>query len=145
MPDIVLVCVGSIKNRHCAAMTEDFLQRLGHEARFELIEIKDRNKADEGSRICTLIGKYRGTVFALGEEGTQYSSRALSTVLAQTPQKIIFIIGGPDGLSDEVKHRANKLLSLSPMTLTHEMARLFLAEQLYRSCTILHNRAYHRD
>lgn len=144
-PDIALICVGSIKDKHCAAMTEGFCARLAHEARFEIVELRDSNKADEGKRICSLIDKYRGTAFALGEEGVALSSRSLATLLTQTPQKLLFIIGGPNGLSDDVKRKANKILSLSPMTFTHEMARLFLAEQLYRACTILHNRAYHRD
>ena len=144
-PDLLIICIGSVKDRHCAAMIADFEKRLRFEARLEVTELKDSGKANEGKRIGELLDKHRGTVYALGEEGSQYSSRAFAAQLAQSRQKTVFILGGPDGLCETIKKRADKLLSLASGTFTHEMARLFLTEQLYRACTILHNRKYHRD
>lgn len=145
IPDILLICVGTLKNRHYTALTETYFSRLNHEARVSLIEIKDRGIQEEGKRIVDFLDKHKGVSFALGEEGTGYTSRSIAKLLKKTAQKTIFIIGGPDGLSTEVKKHANHMFSLSPLTFTHEMARLLMVEQLYRACSILHNRHYHRD
>jgi len=144
-PDFHIISVGTLKNRHFAALVDDYICRLRHDARITIFEIRDSNRHQEGHDIITRIDKTDGIVFALSEEGSAYTSRAFATLLQQIPRRIIFVIGGPDGLNDEVKKRADRLLSLSSYTFTHEMARLLLAEQLYRACSIMRNRPYHRD
>ena len=82
----------------------------------------------------------------LGEEGQQINSIEFSNKLKKLDldgKTIVLVIGGPFGLSEEVKQKADCLMSLSKMTFTHEMARLFLAEQLYRSFMIINNRSYY--
>lgn len=86
-------------------------------------------------------------LIACDETGTCYSSRTfaqkLEAISLQGFSKIDFVVGGPFGLPAEIKSRANLVLSLSPMTFTHQMFRLFLVEQLYRAFTILNGEKYH--
>jgi 23S rRNA (pseudouridine1915-N3)-methyltransferase len=145
IPDIVILGVGAIKDPNLSALTNLYFSRLKHDARIEVKVIKDRDRADEGRRLAEYIDKYNGYICALSEEGALYNSRQLAGFIGGVNRKMVFVLGGPDGLSDDVKKRANKLLSLSPLTFTHEIARMLLAEQLYRACSILHHRNYHRD
>jgi 23S rRNA (pseudouridine1915-N3)-methyltransferase len=85
-----------------------------------------------------------GQVIALDECGDRIASRDLARLLGRYGQ-ITFLVGGADGLGSEARKCANRILRLSSLTLTHEMARLLLAEQIYRGLTILRNRPYHRD
>ena len=88
-------------------------------------------------------------VVLLDERGVELSSRDFSERLSkrmnQGLRRLVFIIGGPYGFSDEVYTRADSLLSLSKMTFTHEMVRLFFVEQVYRAMTILAGEPYHHD
>ena len=79
----------------------------------------------------------------LTEEGKEFTTREFSSYLGGIDRKIVFIIGGPYGISDEVKARADKLMALSKMTFTHEMARMIFLEQLYRALNLLNGGAYH--
>ena len=144
-PEILLICTGSLKDRHIAALMDGYLDRLRHEARITVREVRDSTRLREGAGIVDLLEKEGGYSFALAEEGSMMSSRRLARRMETITGKLIFIIGGPEGLDPVVKKKAGELLSLSPMTFTHEMARVLLAEQLYRACTIMHNRRYHRD
>ena len=83
----------------------------------------------------------------LDERGKQYSSNTFSAQLdrwQQNGQDVVFVIAGADGVNEQHRKQAHSLLALSQMTLPHEMARLFLVEQLYRACSILSNHPYHR-
>ena len=80
----------------------------------------------------------------MSEEGEIMTSRGLALLLKSRSEKITFIIGGPDGLSESVKESANMTLSLSSLTFTHEMAKAFLLEQIYRAISIINNRQYHK-
>ncbi|MBN1306326.1 MAG: 23S rRNA (pseudouridine(1915)-N(3))-methyltransferase RlmH [Chitinispirillaceae bacterium] len=144
IPDITLLCIGAMKDPHCAALVEMYLKRLRHEARVEIREIRCGNPQSEGERMAGLLDRIDGRSFALSEEGRVLTSRRFASLLETINRKIIFIVGGPDGLSERIKKRADEVLSLSPLTFTHEIARLLLIEQLYRACSILHHRRYHR-
>lgn len=145
VPEMLLICTGSLKDRHVSALTERYLSRLRHEARITVREISDSTRQREGDQIVRLLKKEGGHSFALAEEGTLWNSRELAKRLGTIPGKTVFVIGGPEGLSPSVKSAASQLLSLSPMTFTHEIARMLLFEQLYRACSIMHNRQYHKD
>ncbi len=144
IPDLALVCVGSLKDRRCAELVDMYTKRLSHEARLSVTEIADRGVAAEGKRILELLRRTGGHSFALCEEGSLCTSRDFAASIAGKNGKLVFVIGGPDGLCDEVKRTADERLSLSRLTFTHEIARVLLLEQLYRACTILHNRGYHK-
>ena len=135
----------------------EYVKRLPPEIKVELVELKpedrtsgktvDKAKALEGERILAAIPE-GATVYALDEKGRPVTTQGLSVMLAQWMRDAthpVFVIGGADGLSDEVRTRADKLLSLSALTLPHGLARVVLAEQLYRAWSILASHPYHRE
>ena len=135
----------------------EYVKRLPPEIKVELVELKpeektsgktvDKAKALEGERILAAIPE-GATVYALDEKGRPVTTQGLSVMLAQWMRDAthpVFVIGGADGLSDEVRARADKLLSLSALTLPHGLARVVLAEQLYRAWSILASHPYHRE
>jgi len=90
----------------------------------------------------------RGTVVALDERGQTFDSlkfaRWLERLTIDSPHGIHFVVGGDVGLDETIKRRADVLLSLSPMTLPHQIARVVLLEQIYRACTLMRNIRYHK-
>jgi len=135
----------------------EYVKRLPPEIKVELVELKpeektsgktvEKAKALEGERILAAIPE-GATVYALDEKGRPVTTQGLSVMLAQWMRDAthpVFVIGGADGLSDEVRTRADKLLSLSALTLPHGLARVVLAEQLYRAWSILASHPYHRE
>ena len=142
-----LIVVGKLKKRSISALCEDYAKRLQRHARIECVELRDGDVESEGRRILEALEKRPPSfTLALAEEGTLYTSRGFAEVLVDEPGKpMCFIAGGAYGLSPEVKARADRLLSLSPMTLTHELARLVLMEQLYRAASINIGSKYHHD
>jgi len=135
----------------------EYLKRLPPEIKVELVELKpeektsgktvEKAKALEGERILAAIPG-GATVYALDEKGRPVTTQGLSVMLAEWMRDAthpVFVIGGADGLSDEVKTRADKLLSLSALTLPHGLARVVLAEQIYRAWSILASHPYHRE
>ena len=135
----------------------EYVKRLPPEIKVELVELKpedrtsgktvEKARALEGERILAAIPA-GATVLALDEKGRSFTTQGLSVMLAGWMREAthpVFVIGGADGLSDEVRSRADKLVSLSAMTLPHGLVRVVLAEQIYRAWTILANHPYHRD
>jgi len=141
------IAVGRMKRRELAALCDDFASRLNRQGSFELIELKDGDPETEGTRILAALDKRPGArVYALAEEGSLRGSVELAGELqALRGQPAAFIVGGPFGLSDAVKARADHLLALSPMTFTHEIARMLLLEQLYRAVAIQSGSKYHHQ
>lgn len=140
-----VIAVGKMKNRSLAALCDDFCKRLKRQGNFELIELKDGDVESEGQRILESLQKRGDTkVFAMAEEGKTRTSAVLAKELFNLQgQPAVFIIGGAYGLSDTVKARADGLFALSPMTFTHEIARMILCEQLYRAVAINSGSKYH--
>lgn len=144
VPDILIICVGAVKDPHLAALAAMYHKRIRNEAKVEIREIGDGNRASEGEKIASALERLDGRTIALSEEGRTLGSQAFASLLENNGRRVIFTIGGADGLSDRVKKRASELVSLSALTFTHEMARVILLEQIYRACSIIHNRSYHR-
>ena len=135
----------------------EYARRMPPEIRLELVELKpeergagrsvEKAKAAEGTRILDAIPA-SATVVALDERGKAVTTQGLSTMLAgwmRDGSHPAFVIGGADGLDAAVKQRADKLVSLSALTLPHALVRVVLAEQLYRAWTILAGHPYHRE
>ena len=135
----------------------EYAKRLPPEIKVELLELKpeertsgktvEKAKALEGERILAAIPE-GATVYALDEKGRPVTTQGLAVMLAgwmRDGTHPAFVIGGADGLSDEVRTRADKLLSLSALTLPHGLARVVLAEQIYRAWSILASHPYHRE
>ncbi len=144
--NLKIAVVGKVKDKHLLEKIKDYQKRISHDARLEVLEIKDSRMELEGERLLEVMEREKGFIsLVLSEEGRECTSREFSKMMEELGPKLLFVIGGPDGLHENVKNRARVLLSLSKMTFTHEMARMFLLEQIYRALSLLNNRKYHRD
>jgi 23S rRNA (pseudouridine1915-N3)-methyltransferase len=142
-----LIVIGKMKNRSLARLCEDFSKRLKRQGNFELIELKDGDVESEGQRILEALAKRSDArIYAMAEEGrTRTSQRLADELYALQGRPAIFILGGAYGLSDAVKARADALFALSPLTFTHEIARMLICEQLYRAVAIQNGSKYHHE
>lgn len=151
-----LLCVGRLTLQYLNDGCSEFTDRLKRYLPVAITEIKEHKtgRKQDITRIVTTEGESLeqripgGTfVIALDQGGKKLSSEQLAELMSDHMVRSIpewtLLIGGPYGLSDSLKKRADLVLSLSPMTLTHQMARLLLLEQLYRCCTIIRNEPYH--
>ncbi len=149
-----IVAVGKDRSGLYAPAVEEYAKRLGRYARFELVEVPEarkhagtpRARDEEGEALLARIGD-RERVVALDERGDEETSVAFARRVARwldAGQDVALVIGGSDGLADAVKARAVETIALSRMTLAHRLARLVLAEQLYRAYTILKGEPYHK-
>ncbi len=142
MMKICFVCVGKLKNKQVTTLFAEYIGRLKHYTKVQCIEIKDSNMREEGK---LLLKKSENTFrVLLSEDGRERTSNSFASFLKNLTKDTSFIIGGPEGVSDEVKKNADEVLSLSSMTFPYELARVFLAEQIYRSFTILNKMSYHK-
>lgn len=152
-----LICVGKLSEPFLRDGVEEYTGRLQRYLPFSCLELKEEKaggkKADprlirelEGERILARIPQ-DAFVLVLDERGKALTSEGLADLLERHmvhgTTELVAVIGGAYGLSDRVRQRGNLILSLSTMTFTHQMARLFLLEQLYRGCSILRNEPYH--
>ena len=142
-----VIAIGKMKNRSLAMLCDDFSQRLRRQGNFELIELKDGDVESEGLRILEALAKRSDArIYAMAEEGMTHTSQRLADELyALQGRPAIFILGGAYGLSDKVKARADALFALSPLTFTHEIARMLVYEQLYRAVAIQTGSKYHHE
>ncbi|MBS1485924.1 MAG: 23S rRNA (pseudouridine(1915)-N(3))-methyltransferase RlmH [Opitutales bacterium] len=142
---IKLVAVGKMKNRALDSLCNDYFERLSRYDKFELVLIKDSTVQRESERMLELISSSKLRTYVLSEEGKLFSSRDFSKIIERDLMLggSMFVIGGAYGMSEDVKRAAHALVSLSPMTFTHEWARAILAEQLYRAKTISADTGYH--
>ncbi len=149
-----LVCVGKMKMPFLREGAEHYAGRIGHWRRIVTTEVRDGDAAlspekrseQECERILQTL-EPQDLPIALDGRGESLTSPQLAKLLDACDQNAsgrpCFIIGGPYGLTDAVRSRAHRMLSLSAMTLPHELARLFLLEQLYRAECIRHHVPYH--
>lgn len=153
---IKLLCIGKTDNGELQQLIEVYSKRLQFYTKFEMEIIPDLKKAknlDENQQKSKegelILAKLQNSDFVvlLDENGKQYSSKAFSEYLQKRMnsglKQLVFIIGGPYGFSEEVYKRADSKISLSKMTFSHQMVRLFFTEQVYRAFTILKNEPYH--
>lgn len=151
---IRIIGVGKIKDSNLSALIEDYKKKINRYHKIEIIEVKDEairdNEAEvlktEGERVLKLIDS-RDYVIVLDLHGKQTDSVTFARHIDEmfiTNSRIVFVIGGSLGLSDELVSRANERLKLSEMTFLHSMTRLILVEQIYRAFKILGNETYHK-
>jgi len=155
---ITLLAIGKTNAKYLQEGIEQYTKRLGHYIPFELKilpDVKttkslttDKQKEMEGQMFLAAIGQ-GDWVTLLDERGKEFTSREFANYIDKKmvtlPKNLIFVIGGPYGFSQEMYDRANEKLSLSKMTFSHEMIRLFFIEQIYRAMTILKGEPYHHD
>jgi 23S rRNA (pseudouridine1915-N3)-methyltransferase len=138
---IHLICIGTVRGSPFADDDAHYRRLLSRHARIELTELRERDE----NRALGRIGE-RDFACALDREGKGLSSLDLARFLEerrQSGQDLCFVVGGPFGLEESVKERADTLLSLGPITLPHQLARIVLLEQLFRAHKILAGEPYH--
>ncbi|SIS90215.1 23S rRNA (pseudouridine1915-N3)-methyltransferase [Kaistella chaponensis] len=155
---INLVCIGKTDEKEIQNLIKYYQNRLPKHWNFELTEIADVKNAKNLSP--ELLKKEEGKLFLnqsensdfivlLDEKGKQFTSREFSAKIDHwmnsSVKKVAFFIGGAYGFSSEIYDRANEKMSLSKMTFTHQMIRLFFVEQIYRADQILQGKPYHND
>ena len=155
---IVLLVVGKTNESYFTSGINEYCSRLKHYIPFEMEVIpdlkqtknlaSDQIKTKEGELILkrTQPGDY---VVLLDERGREYTSVTFADFIEKKThsvnKRLVFVIGGPYGFSDEVYNLSNERISLSKMTFSHQMVRLIFVEQLYRAMTILNNEPYHHE
>lgn len=155
---INLLCMGKTNDKEIQNLIKYYQNRLPKHWNFEIVEIPDVKNAKNLSP--ELLKKEEGNFFLnqtensdfvilLDEKGKQFTSREFATKIEHwmnfSVKKVSFFIGGAYGFSDEIYERANEKMSLSKMTFTHQMIRLFFVEQIYRADQILLGKPYHND
>jgi 23S rRNA (pseudouridine1915-N3)-methyltransferase len=153
---IKLLAIGKTDNKQLQALIADYQKRLGFYVKFEfeiipdLKKVKnlseDQQKQKEGELILNKLNA-TDVLILLDENGKQLDSVGFSEYLQKHMnsgiKQLVFVIGGPYGFSIDIYNKSQGKLSLSKMTFSHQMIRLFVIEQLYRGFTILKNEPYH--
>lgn len=157
---IKILCVGKVKEKFYRDAIGEYQRRLSRYCKLEIVEVTDEKTPDgasetvenqikekEGNRILSKI-REEDYVIALAIDGKMQDSVELSKNIQQLgvrgKSSIVFVIGGSLGLSEEVLKRANEKLSFSKMTFTHQLMRVILLEQVYRSYRIMNGEPYHK-
>ena len=144
---IKIICIGKIKEKYLTDGINDYLKRLTKYHKIELIELKDSDIKKEKEEILKVLNK-DSYIISLAIEGKEYKTLELSekidNLLTNGKSNITFIIGGSDGIDEEIKNISNELLSFSKLTFPHGLFRLILLEQIYRIFKIQNNETYHK-
>ena len=155
---ITVLSIGKTSDKYLIVGMEEYRKRLSHFVKVEWVELPEVKNRKGFSRVELLAKeellfnkqlKPSDHVFLLDEQGEMYSSVKFSRFLEKKMNagisNLVFLIGGPYGFSESLGKRSNGKVSLSKMTFTHQMVRLFFLEQLYRGFTILRNMPYHHQ
>ena len=150
---IKILCVGKIKEKYFQSAIEEYEKRLSKYTKLEIIECRDYSEGSiqeiilkEKNELIKHINE-KDYVITLEIDGNQIDSKELANKLDQIyniNSNIVFVIGGSYGLADEIKKRSNYKLSFSKMTFPHQLFRVLLLEQIYRSFKINNNESYHK-
>lgn len=161
---ITILCAGKIKEKYLSEGIQEYAKRLSRYGSLEIKEVQDEKTPDkasplleekirrlEGERMLSQLEKMRGKdslFITLEIKGRELDSEAfaekISAFMGEGKSHIIFVIGGSLGLSPEVSALSDLKLSFSKLTFPHQLMRLILLEQIYRSFRILHNEPYHK-
>ena len=155
---INLICIGKTDDKEISGLIKYYQNRLPKHWNFEITEIPDVKNAKnlspdllkkEEAKLFLNQTENSDFVVLLDEKGKQFTSREFAAKIENwmnsSVKKVSFFIGGAYGFSDEIYERANEKMSLSKMTFTHQMIRLFFVEQIYRADQILLGKPYHND
>lgn len=154
---IKLIMIGKTTDKLYINAINDYISRIGHYNNFSVQIIPglkntknlshEQQKQNEGYLVQKEFSP-SDKVILLDENGKEFKSVEFARWLEnkqQTTQKLVFVIGGPYGFSDDIYNRADEKISLSKMTFSHQMVRLIFVEQLYRACTIIKGESYHHE
>lgn len=150
---IKILCVGKIKENYLKEAISEYKKRISKYTNLEIIEVDDifsTNINEIKKKEAELLSKYisnKDYLITLEIEGKQLTSIEFSSKISETliiNSNIVFLIGGSYGIDDTIKNRSNYSLSFSKMTFPHQLFRVLLLEQIYRSYKIMHNESYHK-
>lgn len=155
---ISLFVVGKTNHNYLSPGIDDYTKRINHYIPFNIQYIADakntknlsqaQQKQAEGQNLLNAFDK-SDYVVLLDERGKEFTSKDFSSFIEKKMQtvakRLVFVVGGPYGFSEDIYKRANEKISLSKMTFPHDLIRLIFTEQLYRSFTIMNNEPYHHD
>lgn len=146
--NISILCIGKMKENYWREASKEYEKRLSKYCRLSIIELKEAaNPEKEGEDILKKL-KDDDFVIALELKGQALTSEGLAHQIEKLgidgKSKVVIIIGGSDGLSQQVLDRANSQISFSKLTFPHQMIRIFLLEQIYRSFKIIKGEIYHK-
>jgi 23S rRNA (pseudouridine1915-N3)-methyltransferase len=154
---ITLLVVGKTTDTHIEKLIQEYQKRLVHYVPFALTVIPElkntksltsqQQKQVEGELILKYITPSTDMIL-LDERGTEFRSIEFADYIQKklsSGRDVVFVVGGPYGFSESVYQRANAKISLSKMTFSHQMVRLFFVEQIYRAMTILRSEPYHHE
>lgn len=155
---ITFLVIGKTEDSYLKEGIEKYMKRLKHYVKFEMIELpelkntknlsEDQQKTKEAEMISKNLSN-TDYIVLLDEKGQEYSSVQFSGFISKkmlsSVQNLVFIVGGPYGFENSLHTLANEKLSLSKMTFSHQMVRLFFVEQLYRAFSILKGEPYHHE
>ena len=154
--EIKLIVVGKTKSYELVRLMNEYVKRINFYKKFKIIvvnSLKSKKNSEkeikkiEGENILKSVKKNE-LIFLLDENGKSFNSRKFADFLSnkfKTNKSIVFVVGGAHGFSNEIKQKSNEIISLSEMTFSHQIIRLFFTEQVYRALTILNNHPYHND
>ncbi len=155
---ITLLCIGKTDDKFIQEGIDKYLKRLKHYITFQIVvipdikNVKNLSESQQKEKEADAFKKHISNldhVVLLDERGKEYRSLEFSSFIEKKMvagvQHVVFLIGGPYGFSDEIKQRANSFVSLSKMTFSHQMVRLFFVEQIYRAFTIMKGEPYHHE
>lgn len=153
MFDLTILAIGKLKEKYFQEACDNYLKRSSPYAKIEVVELEPepfsknnsaKAKKIEGEKLMKFLAKHQETsIVILDEHGQNFDSVGFSEFLAQGKGKTILVMGGSLGLAAEILSKYPIKLSLSKMTLPHELARVVLAEQIYRAATINQGKEYH--
>ena len=143
---IKIICIGKLKEKYLKDGIDDYIKRINKYHKINIIELPDTNINDEGNEILKHIDS-KDYLIALAIEGNQITSTELSEKIDKTfitNPTITFIIGGSNGIREDIKNKCHYKLSFSKLTYPHGLFRIILLEQIYRSFKIINNESYHK-
>ena len=146
---IDIACVGKLKEDYLRAACAEYLKRLAPYARLDIRETQDGTIDKEAADLIKILAaRPAAHKIALAIDGKATTShgfaKTLENLAISGTSHIVFVIGGSNGFGDEVLRMCHARLSLSPLTFTHQMARVLLLEQIYRAYRIINNEPYHK-
>lgn len=152
MLKITIIAVGKIKEKFWQEPLQEYSKRLKPYAVFDFVEVKaesfsSQNKklaqAKEDQRLINILAKYKQeNIYLLAENGKEFNSLDFSKFI-ESKLELILVIGGALGWAEEIKQKYPQAISLSQLTMPHELARVVLMEQIYRAITIINGKEYH--
>lgn len=155
---VLLLMIGKTNQENLQQLIRDYTNRIQHYINFETVivpelkNIKNLSVAEQKEKEANLIIKQidnQDEIVLLDEKGKQFSSIAFAEFMDKkmnsSIKRMVFVVGGPFGFSKRIYERANGMISMSPMTFSHQMIRLIFTEQLYRAMTIIRGENYHHE